>query len=90
MRVVPEKTDTGSDHCRAKDREFACSLQVRNQQIGTSVDASEDVCEHAERQQCDCNETRRQSVESVGEIHRIADTCQNERHPWHIQKRKPR
>src|SRR5216683_4881554 len=66
MRVVPKKTERGTDERAAENRQFADARDVLNLEIGRPAGIAADVGQHRERARGDDRASDRQAVQPVG------------------------
>ena len=88
MRVVPEEADARPRERKAIDRLFASPSQIKELQVGTRVHASHDIGEEREGDERDRSESRRQTIQPIGEINRIAGAREDERGKGYIEPRQ--
>ena len=71
--VVPEKSHAGAEDPRADHRQFAAARQIGELQVSRIDGVSDDVGEHPVHDHRKGDRDDGQSVQSVGEIHRVGD-----------------
>ena len=84
-RVEPQEADARAEHGGAEDGELPGPAHVKDEQVRARVDATEQVGEDPERAGRDRDEPRRESVEAVRDVDRVARAGEHERHPRHVQ-----
>ena len=71
MRIEPQKSERRAHEGAAKDRQLAGAREIEDAEIMRRVRAAEQVREDRERTGRDGGQSRGESVQTVGEIHRV-------------------
>jgi hypothetical protein len=80
MRVVPEKRHARADQRAADHREFARARHVADQQVVGEHHVARDIGHDAVHQRHRDGAADRQAVEAVGEVDRVAEADDPEKH----------
>src|SRR5947207_11326591 len=90
MRIEPEKSNQRPDDGEAEDRELARIGEIEHPEVLTRVDAAHDVAEDREGTERDRPETGAEAIKTVGDVHRVAGTGENERREDDVEPRESR
>ena len=71
MRVVPKESERRADQSAAENREFADLRQMLDIEIGGKSGVAGDVSEHGERARGDHHAADGETIEAIGQIHRV-------------------
>ena len=80
MSVVPKKTDAGSDHGPAEDRQLGHLGHLLQLQVFGKGCVSANVSQHGKASGGNDCAANRQAIEAIGQVDRVGRAHQNQHH----------
>ena len=91
MSVVPEESNGSADHGATKDSQLSNLGHSRQFKICRKCRVAAHICEHCERASRDDGAADRQTIETIGQVHRIAcaDDHQHDKDDKRQERNRP-